>query len=259
MSPTPPDDDRRRFDLDRFLDDVRRTGTVVDGPVAGEPESPWVDETPVDWVVSAHRGRRLEPPLRLRVRAEEFAEAVERDAATSRRWWPEDEPEVCAYRGLLLGFDAALAGLVGALHGFVLREDGRLELTQAPPCPDVLRHLDPESGDFAWSASEPGTPEFEREMAEHGRRSRHRRHSHLVLGYLEVEAAYERGERMDAAMGHLQDQLAEAFGGEVLQRFSAYAEQHGFPSTAELSDVMHAEDERFDAFLDALAGEPRDG
>jgi hypothetical protein len=45
----------------------------------------------------------------------------------------------------------------------------------------------------------------------------------------------------------------------VLQWFSAYAEQHGFASTAELSEVMHAEDERFDAFLDALAGEPRDG
>jgi hypothetical protein len=27
----------------------------------------------------------------------------------------------------------------------------------------------------------------------------------------------------------------------------------------EFSEVMHADDERFDAFLDALAGEPRDG
>jgi hypothetical protein len=60
-------------------------------------------------------------------------------------------------------------------------------------------------------------------------------------------------------MGHLQDQLHEAFGVGVLERFSAYLEQHGSPSTAELCEAMHAQDERFDAFLDALAGEPRDG
>jgi hypothetical protein len=258
VSPTRPEGDRRRFDLDRFLDDVRRTGTVVDGPVAGEPESPWVDP-PTEWVVTAHRGTPLEPPYRVRLTAEDLAEAVEHDAGIVDGWWPGEEPQEQAYRGLLLGFDSALAGLVGALHGFVVREDGRLELTRAPLCPDVLRHLDPGSEGFAWSAAEPGTPEVEREVAERSRRSRHRRHSYLVLGYLEVEAAHERGERMDAAMGHLQDRLAEAFGGEVLQRFAAYAEQHGVRSTAELSDVMHAEDERFDAFLDALAGEPRDG
>ena len=72
-----------------------------------------------------------------------------------------------------------------------------------------------------------------------------------------MEAAYENGERMDAAMGHLQDALADAFGQEVFQRLSTYLEENGSPSTVQLSQVMHEEDERFDAFLDALAGEPR--
>ena len=236
VSTTPPEDDRRRFDLDRFLDDVRRAGTVIDGPVAGEPESPWV-EPPLECVVTAHRGTPLHTPLRLRPTSEGIAEAVE--------------------------LDAALAGLVAALHGFVVHED-RLELTQAPPCADVLRHLDPDSVDHGWSAYQPGTPRFEQERAEQeraqqGRRSRHRRHSYRVLGWLEVEAAYENGERMDAAMGYLQDAMGDAFGNEVFQRFSAYVEQHGSPTTVELSAVMHAEDDRFDASLDALAGEPRDG
>jgi hypothetical protein len=44
----------------------------------------------------------------------------------------------------------------------------------------------------------------------------------------------------------------------VFERFSDYLERNGSPSTAELSRAMHEEDERFDVFLDALAGEPRD-
>lgn len=258
MTSTPPEDDPRRYDLDRLLDDLRQTGTVVSGPVPGEPEEP-DDEPPPEWVVTAHRGSPLAPPYRLRLEAEDFGEAVERDAATIRGWWPGGEPELRAYQGLLLSVDTALSGLVGALHSIVPRGGDRLELTATHPCPDPVSHLDASGADYIWSAHLPGTPEFEQELAEQGRRSRHRRHSHLVLAWLEVEAAYEHGRRVDVAMGLLQDQLGEAFGGEVFLRFTAYVAQHGEPSTVELSEVMHVEDERFDAFLDALAGEPRNG
>lgn len=142
-------------------------------------------------------------------------------------------------------------------HGFVLEGADRLHLTTHHPCPDPLPHLAAEGIVGTWSAYEPGTPDFEERQAQQARRSPHRRHSHLVLGYLEVEAAYERGQSMDAAMGHLQDALGDAFGNDVFQRFSTYLEENGSPSTVQLSRVMHEEDERFDAFLDALAGEPR--
>jgi hypothetical protein len=247
-----------RFDLDRFLDDLRRTGTVIAGPVAGEPESPWVDP-PEEWLVEAHRGQRIEPPYRLRLDERQFAEAVEHDAAVSAAWWPGGDDRARAYKALLLSFDAALVGIDRTPHGFVLEGADRLLLTTHHHCPRPVAHLDPDSGDHTWSADEPGTPEFEAERAEQTRRSRHRRHSYLVLGWLEIEAAYDNGQRMDAAMGLVQDQLGDAFGNQVFQRFSDYLQQNGSPSTVELSEVMHAEDERFDAFLDALAGEPRDG
>ena len=247
-----------RYDLDRFLDDLRRTGTVVTGPVDGEAESPWIDPL-VEWLVTAHRGQPVDPPYRLRIDAPAFGEAVAHDAAVVEHWWPGGDPLARAYAALLLSFDAALVGVDRTPHGFLRSEDGLLELTTNHLCPDPMPHLDLGGGDYTWWAHEPGSPEFEHERAQQARRSKHRRHSYLVLGWLEVEAADENGQRMDAAMGHRQDQLGDAFGNEVFQRFSAYVEQNGSPSTVELSEIMHTEDERFDAFLDALAGEPRGG
>jgi hypothetical protein len=253
-----PTSDDSRYDLDRFLADLRRTGTVIaDSPEPRpnpDPDEDWYDDPePVVWSVTAHRGEQLDPPLRLVVEPREFAAALSRDAEVMARWWPGADPVARAYEALLLSFDAALVG-VDRPHGFLREEDGRLRLTINPLCPNPVAHLDPESEDYGWYAYPPGTPEFE----EQARQSRHRRHSYLVLGYLEVEAAYDNGQRMDAAIGYLQDQLGDAFGHEVFHRFSPYVEQNGSPSTVELCEIMHAEDERFDAFLDALAGEPRD-
>lgn len=256
-APTPGDGDVRHG-LARFLDDLRRTGTVVTGPVPGEPEDPWDDERPVEWLVEAHRGERVDPPYRLRLDERQFADAIEHDTSVVDGWWPGGNPRSRAYESLLLSFDAALVGTDRTPHGFVLEGEDRLHLTTHHPWPDPMPHLVAEGIDGMWSAYEPGTPEFEEQLAQLARRSPHRRHSYLVLGFLEVEAAYENGERMDAAMGYLQDAMGEAFGTEVFQRFTAYLEQHGSPTTVELSEVMHAEDERFDTFLDALAGEPRD-
>ena len=140
-------------------------------------------------------------------------------------------------------------------HGFLLEEDERVHLTARHPCPDPLPHLDLGSGDYTWSAHGPGIPEFEEEQAQRARQSRHRRHTYLVLGWLEVEAAYENGLPVDAAMAHLQDQLGDAFGSEVFQRFSAYLDTIGSPSIVEVSAVAHENDDRFDALLDALAGQ----
>jgi hypothetical protein len=75
---------------------------------------------------------------------------------------------------------------------------------------------------------------------------------------LEVEAAAEDGRTMDASLNHLQDQVADAFGAEVFQRFTEHLERLGSPSVAELSATVYEEGERFDALLDALAGEPRE-
>lgn len=259
MDMTPLEDDRRPSDLYRFLADLRGTGTVVTGPVAGEPESPWDDHEPVEWLISAHRGTPADPPYRLELDEDEFRAAVDRDARVTESWWPGGDAQERAYTALLLSFDAALVGVDRTPHAFVLEGEDRVRLTTHHPCPDPLPHLEAAGIVGNWSAHEPGTPEFEAEQAEQARRSPHRRHSYLVLGWLEVEAAYENGQRMDAAMGYVQDALGAAFGGEVFQRFSAYLEQNGSPTTVELAEIMHAEDERFDGFLDALAGEPRDG
>jgi hypothetical protein len=263
MTPPAPHrgDHDHDHDLERFLADVRGTGTVVTGPVTGGPDD---EPGPVEWLVTAHRGAPAEPPYRLVLDEREFASAVERDARLIESWWPGGDARARAYAALLLSFDAALVGVDRTPHGFVLERQDSLHLTTHHLCPDPMPHLDPAAevehgGSYGWYASEPGTPEFQAELTEQQRRSRHRRHSYLVLGWLEVEAATEDGRRMDAAVGYLQDQMAEAFGHEVFQRFSDYLEESGFPSTAELVDGMHEQDERFDGFLDALAGERRDG
>jgi hypothetical protein len=261
MPPSAPHDGASRYDLDRFVADLRRTGTVIEGPVAGGPDH---EPGPAEWLVTAHRGTPADPPYRLVLEDREFARAVERDARLIGSWWPGDDARVRAYAALLLSFDAALVGVDRTPHGFVLEREDHLHLTTHHRCPDPMPHLDPAAkveyeGSYGWYGDEPGIPGLEEERAQEARRSRHRRHSYLVLGYLEVEAASDDGRRMDAAMGLLQDELGDAFGNDVLQRFTAYLEQNGSPSPAELSEIMHAEDERFDAFLDALAGEPRDG
>ena len=116
------------YDLTRFLDDLRRTGTVISRPVAGEPESPWDDDAPVEWLVEAHRGQRVDPPYRLRL----------------------DEQ----------GFDAALLGVDRTPHGFLRRyEDDRIELTAHHLCPNPAVHLP--AGMGTWSAYQPGTAEFD--------------------------------------------------------------------------------------------------
>ncbi|SDG10196.1 hypothetical protein SAMN05660662_0343 [Blastococcus aurantiacus] len=262
MTPPSPHDGDALHDLGRFLADLRRTGTVVTGPVDGRPGGEEHDDEPgpVEWLVTAHRGTPTGPPYRLMLDEQEFSRAVERDARVIESWWPAGDARARAYTALLLSFDAALVGVDRTPHGFVLERGDHLHLTTHHLCPDPIPHLDPDGqvaneGSYGWFAYEPGSPEFDEELAEQQRRSRHRRHSYLVLGYLEVEAAHENGQRMDATMGYLQDALGDAFGNEVFQRFSAYVEATGSPSTVALSEIMHAEDERFDAFLDALAGE----
>ena len=208
-------------------------------------------------MVEVHRGERVDPPYRLCLDEQQFADAIEHDTSVVDGWWPVGDPRSRAYEALLLSFDAALVGVDRTPHGFVLEGEDGLHLTTNHLCPDPMPHLVAQGIVGVWSAYEPGTPQFEEQQAQLARRSPHRRHSYLVLGWLEVEAAYENGERMDSAMGHLQDALADAFGHEVFQRLSTYLEENGSPSTVQLSQVMHEEDERFDAFLDALAGEPR--
>jgi hypothetical protein len=252
-APTGPE----RPDLARFLEDLRGVGTEVTGPLAGEPESPWA-EPPQEWLVTAHRGVPLDPPVRLSLDAGEFAEALAHDTGVVEGWWPGGDPGARAYLALLLGFDAALVGVDRTPHAFVLEDEERLRLTGHHPCPDPLAHLDLDSGQYSWSSYAPGTPEFEAQYGEEARRSRHRRHSYLVLGWLEVEAAAEDGAAVDAALNHLQDQVADAFGAGVFQRFTEHLERLGSPSVAELSATAHEEDERFDALLDAMAGEPRE-
>jgi hypothetical protein len=254
--PTAPDGPERP-DLARFLDDLCGVGTEVTGPVTGEPESPWV-EAPEEWLVTAHRGVPLDPPARLRLDAREFDDALAHDTGVVGGWWPGGDPGARAYQALLLGFDAALVGVDRTPHPFVLEDPERLRLTTHHPCPDPLVHLDPHGGEYSWSARAPGTPESEARHGEQSRRSRHRRHAHLVLGWLEVEAAAEDGATMDAALDHLQDQVADAFGAEVFRRFTEHLERLGSPSVAALSATAHEEDERLDALLDALAGEPRE-
>ncbi len=255
VSATPPDPGRP--DLARFLVDLRRVGTEVSGPVAGEPQSPWVDP-PEEWLVTAHRGVPLDPPVRLGLDARRFDEALVHDTGVVEGWWPDDDPAARAYGALLLGFDAALVGVDRTPHAFVLEDRERLRLTTHHPCPDPVAHLDLDSGEFSWSAHAPGTPEFEAQQAELSRQSRHRRHAYLVLGWLEVETASEAGRVMDGAGNYLQDRLDDAFGREVIRRFSEYHQRIGAPSIAELSALVHEDDERLDALLDALAGEPRD-
>lgn len=259
MSAPTSDDGDSGSDIDDFLADLRRTGTVVTGPVAGEPADPWTDDQPVEWLVTAHRGTPADPPYRLRLDERELADALEHDARIVEAWWPGGDARARAWSGLLLSFDAALVGVDRTPHGFVLEGEDRLHLTTHHPCPDPMPHLAAEGIVGTWSAYEPGTPEFEAEQAERARRSPHRRHSYLVLGWLEIEAAHEDGRAMDAAMGYVQDALGDAFGGRVFARYTAYLERNGSPSAAELSRVVHEDDERLDALLDALAGEGDDG
>lgn len=248
MTPAALHDGNGEQDLGRFFSDLRRSGTVVDGPVAQDP---------VEWLVTAHRGTPADPPYRLALDEREFTSALERDARVIQQWWPDGDARARAYAALLVSFDAALVGIDRTPHGFVLEREDHLHLTTSHLCPDPLPHLGPAAeGTYGWYAYESGTPEFAEEMAEQRRRSRHRRHSYLVLGWLEVEAATEDGHRMDAAVGYLQDQMVEAFGRDVFQRFSDHLEASGSPSTAGLVEAMHEQDERFDDFLDALAGEP---
>jgi len=259
MSETPAGQPRPAG-LDWFLDDLRRTGTVIDGPVAGESGSEWVD-SPVEWLVSAHRGQPVDPPYRLRLDAAELAEALRHDADVIASWWPGGDPGQRARDALLLSFDAALVGVDRTPHGFLLEEDGALRLTTHHLCPAPFAHVDPDSGGlYFWSAYEPGDPEFEEEFARQARRSRHRRHADLVRAWLAVEAAIDTA-RIDPAVPYLQDRIAEVFGPESTGRFQDYLEARGLPDDAieaELADIAHSDDERLDALLDALAGEPRE-
>lgn len=255
-APTPRDGDVGSG-LARFLDDLRRTGTVITGPVLGEPESPWVDERPVEWLVEVHRGERVDPPYRLRLDERQFADALEHDTSVVDGWWPGGDPRSRAYEALLLSFDAALVGVDRTPHGFVLEGEDRLRLTTHHLCPDPLPHLAAEGIVGMWSAYEPGTPEFEAEQAQHARRSPHRRHADLVRAWLVVETAMDTA-RVDPAVTYLQDQVALTFGGfEAMTRFSRYVEAQGWREE-DLTAVAYEDDERFDGLLDALAGEPRD-
>jgi hypothetical protein len=250
-----------RSGLSRFLDDLRRSGTVVTGPEAGEPQDEWDPVAPVEWLISVHRGAPVDPPYRLRLDEEEFAAAVEHDAGVLQQWWPGGDRAARARDALLLSFDAALVGIDGTPHGFVLEADDVLHLTTHHPCPDPVAHLDPDDGAYFWSAHAPGDPEFEEELARAARRSRHRRHADLVRAWLVVEAATDAA-RLDPAVHHLQDQVIATFGPPALQRFSEHVGAWGLGdqgTDSALVDIAHSDDERLDALLDALAGEPRSG
>jgi hypothetical protein len=253
MSDADAGDDR--IDLGRFLDDLRRTGTVIDGPKMADD---W-DPVPVEWSVSAHRGQPIDPPYRLELDDREFAEALSHDAAVVGRWWPGSDALDTARDALLLSFDAALVGVDETPHGFVLEEDGRLRMTTHHLCPDPIPHLDPE-GDYHWSAFAPGDPEFEEEQERLSRQSPHRRHADVVRAWLVVEAAMGSAE-LDLAVPYLQDQVERTFGPGTSLRFSDHVQAWNLPDDemdAELRSIAYSDDERLDALLDALAGEPRD-
>ena len=259
MGETPTGRDRPG-ELDRFLDDLRRTGTVISGPVVGEAASEWEDP-PVEWLVSAHRGQPVDLPYRLALDERGFTEALRHDAEVVEGWWPGGDPLARAYEALLLGFDAALVGIDRTPHRFVLEEDDRLHLTTHHPCPQPWAHVDPESGNYFWSAYEPGDPEFEEALARQSRQSRHRRHAGLVRAWLVVEAAMDTA-RIDPAVPYLQEQVETTFGPGTVSRFQDYLQARGLPDDAieaELADMAYNDDDRLDALLDALAGEPRDG
>jgi hypothetical protein len=251
-APRSPDADQQA--MNAFLDDLRHTGTVVTGPVPAEPDDDEFGVPPVEWLVSAHRGEPLDPPYRLRLDGDELAAALSRDAGLLRDRWPDGDEAARARDALLTSFDAALAGIDRTPHRFVLEEDGTLQLTTHHPCPDPLAHIDPDSGTFFWSAHAPGDPEFEEELARYERQSPHRRHAGLVRAWLVVEAAMDAA-RLDPAVQHLQDQVDTTFGPGAMMRFSEHVETHGLQE-ADLTDIAYADDERLDALLDALAGEP---
>jgi hypothetical protein len=111
-----------RYDLDQFLDGVRRTGTVVNGPVHGGPDD---EPEPVEWLVTAHRGMPADSPYRLALDEHEFRMAVERDTGLIESWWPGGDARARAYAALLVSFDAAVVRVDRTPHGFV-QEDGRV-------------------------------------------------------------------------------------------------------------------------------------
>lgn len=243
--------------LDALLDDLRRTGTVVTGPVMVEQDGDWFGIPPMEWLVSVHRGEPLDPPYRLRVDEDELTAALARDAELLADRWPGGDEAGRARDGLLASFDAALVGIDATPHRFVLEQDDTLHLTTHHPCPDPMAHLDPDSGDFFWSAHAPGDPELEEERARAARRSPHRRHAGLVRAWLAAEAGMDAA-RIDPAVQYLQDEVATTFGRELFQRFSEHVETHGL-TEADLTEIAYEDDERLDALLDALAGEsPRD-
>ena len=251
-APRSPDDGRQV--LAAFLDDLRGTGTVVTGPVPAEPDDDEPGVPPVEWLVTAHRGEPLDPPYRLQLDDEELAAALSRDAGLLTDRWPGGDETARARDALLASFDAALQGIDRTPHSFVLAQDDTVHLTTNHPCPDPLAHVDPDSDTFFWSAHAPGDPEFEEQLARYQRQSRHRRHAGLVRGWLVVEAAMDAA-RLDPAVQHLQDEVATTFGPESFQRFTEHVETHGL-GDADLADIAYSDDERLDALLDALAGEP---
>jgi hypothetical protein len=251
-APRSPDGDQQV--LTALLDDLRRTGTVVTGPLPAEPDDDDHGVPPVEWLVSAHRGDPLDPPFRLRLDGDELAAALSRDAGLLRDRWPDGDEAARSRDALLTSFDAALEGIDRTPHRFVL-EDGALQLTTNHPGPAPSAHVDPDSGDlFWWSAHRPGDPEFEEELARLQRQSPHRRHAGLVRAWLSAEAAMDAA-RIDPAVQHLQDEVATVFGPELFQRFSDHVTTHGL-GDADLTDIAYNDDERLDALLDALAGEP---
>jgi hypothetical protein len=243
--------------LDALLDDLRRTGTVVSGPVTRPDEDDDFGGLLVEWLISSHRGEPVVPPYRLRLDDEELAAALAHDAGLLADRWPGGDEAARARDALLASFDAALAGIDRTPHRFVL-EDGTLQLTTNHPCPAPSAHLDPDSGDLFWfSAHRPGDPEFEEGLARLQRQSRHRRHAGLVCAWLVAEAAMDAA-RLDPAVQYLQDQVATVFGPESFRRLGEHVETHGL-GDADLADIAYSDDERLDALLDALAGEPPRG
>ena len=156
-------------------------------------------------------------------------------------------------RHLRVGFDAALVGIDRTPHGFVLDRDDTLRLTTQHPCPDPVAHLDPDADVFFWAAYEPGSTEFEEQMARETGRSRHRRHAGLVRAWLLAEAAMD-DVPLDATVTYLQDRVTDAFGGPgVMGRFNDYLQRHEV-TEADYRTIAE-DDERLDTLLDALVGE----
>ena len=183
--------------------DTRVTG----GPVWDEEDADR-DPGPVVWQVDVHRGRPLDPPARLVLDAWTFADVLARDAGVVERWWPGGDPLSRAYDALRVGFDAALVGIDRTPHGFVLDRDDTLRLTTQHPCLDPVAHLDPDADVFVWSAYGPGSAEFEEELAEQRRGSRHRRHAGLVRAWLLTEADHRAIAQDDERLDGLLDALA---------------------------------------------------